>query len=114
MNVAEFTKIGTMAMIKATQDPTAAIKIPELYKFANLVGKMLGPCSDRKLVARIDELLNDWDAGDGCELDQEETARTPEFIIVLCASLCAAIVGYTEDLVKNYKEEDQEAGENPR
>jgi len=106
MNVAEFTKVGVMALIKATQDPTAPIKMQELYKFTGLVGQTLASCSDEKKAKMISYILFDLDATD---LDVEETTKSPEFIMALCAALQEALLVYTRDLVKNYKEEDQEA-----
>jgi len=81
-------------LIETTEDPTAPIKLNQLYGAADKVGRMLAVKASKDKVDTIKGLmLKQWN-----EDNIDDVAYSPEFIIALCAMLCQSLVGYTNKL----------------
>ena len=85
---------ATAALIQATEDPTAPIKINQLHSAASSVGRMLAHKADKHTTQIYSESLTSawaWDK----DAKLEEVCYEPEFVIALCSMLCESLVGYT-------------------
>jgi hypothetical protein len=94
MHTGEFIKIAFPELIKATDDPTAPIKLQEAHKFATAVGKMLANNADQARVETFTQsLTRKWERS-----NLNAIAAEPEFVIALAALFATSIERYVRNV----------------
>jgi hypothetical protein len=84
-------KRAFMTLIEQTGDPNAPIKLQELHKYADLVGKMFVPLGSLAAVEEhTKKLLSQYPKDD----EMDKSAIDPNFIIALCGMITQSTIMY--------------------